>query len=219
MAMTLIDSLATTDQLAKVFSDNSVLRAALDFEVALARVEARLGIISESAANVIAETGSTEKFDIAVLTRDMRGSATFGVPFVKMLTERIRSRDRESAKFVHWGATSQDVADTTLILLLKKSKPVLLGDIWRLERALEKLAEEHASTVMLGRTLMQAAPPITFGLKAAGWLAAIRRCQVRLEQALSEALVLQFGGATGTLAALQERGIEVGKALAKELEL
>lgn len=217
--MTLIDSLATTDQLAKVFSDDSVLRAALDFEVALARVEARLGIIPKTAADVIAAASAVEAFDTAALGRDMRSSATFGVPFAKMLTDRIRSRDEESAKFVHWGATSQDVADTTLILLLKKAKPVVLGDIGRLERALERLAEEHGDTVMLGRTLMQAAPPITFGLKAAGWLGAVRRCRMRLEQAFSEGLVVQFGGATGTLAALQDRGLEVGRALAEELDL
>jgi 3-carboxy-cis,cis-muconate cycloisomerase len=217
--MTLIDSLATTNQLAKVFSDDFVLRAALDFEVALARVEARLGIISKTAADVIAAASAVEAFDTAALGRDMRSSATFGVPFAKMLTDRIRSRDEESAKFVHWGATSQDVADTTLILLLKKAKPVVLGDIGRLERALERLAEEHGDTVMLGRTLMQAAPPITFGLKAAGWLGAVRRCRMRLEQAFSEGLVVQFGGATGTLAALQDRGLEVGRALAEELDL
>ena len=132
------------------------------------------------------------------------------IPFVKALTERVRARDSAAADFVHWGATSQDVADTALVLLLKQLQPVLESDLARLESALRRLATTHANTIMLGRTLLQAAPPITFGLKAAGWFGSVRRCRMRLTSAFGEALMVQFGGATGTLASLGDHGIEVG---------
>src|SRR5207237_6504683 len=106
-----------------------------------------------------------------------------------------------------------------MILRLKRTRPAPVAELTRTESALRTLADEHSQTVMLGRTLMQAAPPATFGLKAAGWLGAIRRSRVRLESAFREALVVEFGGATGTLAALGDRGVEVGAALADELGL
>ncbi len=219
MSMTLIGSLATTEPLAEVFSDNSVVQAALAFEISLARVEARLGIIPATAAEAIEAIGRAHPFDMAEMARDTQRSATIGVPFSKALTEAVRAKDAGAASFVHWGATSQDLADTVLVLLLRRARSVLLADASRLDVALGRLANEHAKTVMLGRTLLQAAPPITFGLKAAGWLGAMRRSVARLQVAFSEALVLQFGGATGTLAALGHRGVEVGQALAEELGL
>ena len=219
MPMRLIDSLATTETLAEIFADKSVVQAMLDFETALARVEARLEIIPKGAAEAIAAVTDPQSFDVAALGRDAQRAATIGVPFVKALTETVRARNLDAARFVHWGATSQDVADTAFVLLLKRAREVLLADITRVETALAALAERHANTVMLGRTLMQSAPPITFGLKAAGWLAAIRRGRARLEDAFSESLIAQFGGATGTVAALGSRGVEVGAALAEELGL
>ena len=142
-----------------------------------------------------------------------------GIPLAKALTARVRSADAEAARFVHWGATSQDVADTGLILLLKRAQPILAADLSRLEKKLAALSEKHRETVMLGRTLLQAAPPVTFGLKAAGWLGAIRRSRARVDAAFGEALVLQFGGASGTLAALDGKGIAVGRAMAEDLGL
>jgi 3-carboxy-cis,cis-muconate cycloisomerase len=120
---------------------------------------------------------------------------------------------------VHWGATSQDVADTALVLLLKRAQPILESDLDRLQRALRRLAEEHANTAMLGRTLLQAAPPTTFGLKAAGWFGSVRRSRVRLSNSFGRALIVQLGGATGTLASLGHDGIAVGQGLAKEVGL
>ena len=125
---------------------------------------------------------------------------------MKALTERVRASDPAAAGFVHWGATSQDVADTALVLLLKRAQPILESDLARLERSLQRLAETHGGTVMLGRTLLQAAPPTTFGLKAAGWLGSVRRGRARLQSRFREALLLQFGGATGTLASLGQNG-------------
>jgi 3-carboxy-cis,cis-muconate cycloisomerase len=219
MPARLIDSLATTDALAELFSDQSVLQAMLDFEVALARAEASVGVIPKSAADGIAVAGKADGFDVAGLVRDTLRSGTPGIPFVKAFTERVRAKNPDAAGFVHWGATSQDVADTALILLLRRAQPIFAEDFARLEAALRTVSEKHKSTVMLGRTLMQAAPPVTFGLKAAGWLGAISRCTKRLDIAFADALMVQFGGATGTLASLGEKGPAVARALAKELGL
>ncbi len=217
--MSLIESLATTEPLAEIFSDQSVLHAALDFEVALARVEARLGIIPQPAAETIASAAQTHSFDIPAMARAMQQAATIGVPLAEALTDAVRAKDPDAAKFVHWGATSQDVADTAIVLLLKRAQPVLVGDLCRIEAALESLSNQHADTVLLGRTLLQAAPPVTFGLKVAGWLGSMTRSRVRLENAFAEALIVQFGGAAGTLAALGNRGQQVGSALGAELNL
>src|SRR5207244_1207204 len=106
-----------------------------------------------------------------------------------------------------------------LVLLLKRAQAIINADLQRLEQALRNLSEQHKDTVMLGRTLLQAAPPTTFGLKAAGWLAAIHRSRNRLNQSFKEALIAQFGGASGTAAALDEHRLAVGQALADELKL
>ena len=219
MPVRLIDSLATTEALSEVFSDHSVLEAMLAFEVGLARAEARAGVVPESAAKAIAAAARVESFNVAELANQTLRGGTPGIPLAKALTERVRASDPNAASFVHWGATSQDVADTALVLLLKKSQVLFESDLEQMEGALLRLAEQHADAVMLGRTLLQAAPPITFGLKAAGWLAAVRRCQENLRKGFSAALILQFGGASGTLASLGEKGIEVGRALAAELSL
>jgi 3-carboxy-cis,cis-muconate cycloisomerase len=219
VAAHLIDSLSTTEALAEVFSDASVLQAMLDFEVALARSEAHLGIVPKSAADRIAAVAHASEFDIPELSRKIFRAGTVAIPVVKALTEKVRRKDSEAAGWVHWGATSQDVADTALVLLLKRTEPIVLSDLHRLEKALTQLSEEHRNTVMLGRTLLQPAPPITFGLKVAGWLGATHRDRQRLAGAFAEALVLQFGGASGTLASLGDKGTAVARALAQELGL
>ena len=217
--MGLIESLATTDVLAKLFSDASVLEAMLRFEAALARVEARLGIVPQTAAEKIAAAAKPEFFDAEAISRDSLRVGTPVIPLVKALRERLPADDPAAASFVHWGATSQDVADTALVLLLKQAQAICESDLSRLEDSLRRLAEKHADTVMLGRTLMQPAPPITFGLKAAGWLGTIHRSHRKLNESFAGALILQFGGASGTLAFLGDKGILVGKALAEELGL
>jgi 3-carboxy-cis,cis-muconate cycloisomerase len=219
MPVRLIESLATTVELAEVFSDESVLRAMLDFEVAIAGAEARAGVVPQTAAEVIAKVAQAETFDITALAHDALRAGTLAIPLVKALTEKVRVTDSSAAGFVHWGATSQDVADTALVLLLKRAQTIFESDLTRLETSLETLAEKHKNTVMLGRTLMQPAPPITFGLKAAGWLGAIRRSRKRLDSSFKEALVVQFGGASGTLASLGEHGIFIGQEIAQELGL
>jgi len=219
MPVRLIESLATTEPLADVFSDLSVLQAMLDFEVALARAEAELGIIPQSAARAIARCSRAEEHDTAALARATLRAGTPGIPVVKGLRKRVQQEDAGASDFVHWGATSQDVADTAIVLLLKKAAAILDADLARIEKALRPLAAKYRNTVMLGRTLLQPAPPLTMGLKAAGWLASVRRGRARLARAVSEGLLLQFGGASGTLATLGNRGPRVAELLAKRLRL
>lgn len=219
MPVPLIESLATTEPLAAVFSDHSVVQAMLDFEIALARAEADLRVIPHSAARAIVKVARVERFDVVALARESLRAGTPAIPLVKSLRKKVQRDDDAAAAFVHWGATSQDVSDTALVLLLKKSAPIFDHGLDRLEHALQSLVGKYKHTVMLGRTLLQPAPPITFGLKVAGWLGSIRRGRARLRITLSEALVLQFGGASGTLAALGTHGIDVGEAVAKQLKL
>src|SRR5580693_1962695 len=217
MSGRLIESLATTSALAAMFSDESVLQAMLDFETALARAEARCGVIPAQAADAITAAARLDNFDIVDLADAAFRAGTPVIPLVKMLTEQIRKADPEAARFVHWGATSQDVADTAMSLLLKRAEMILIADMLRLEKALADLSERHKQTAMLGRTLLQPAPPVTFGLKAAGWLASVYRGRRRLQRAFRVAAVLQLGGASGTLASLGDRGIPVAEALSAEL--
>jgi len=215
----LVESLAATERLSEVFSDASVLQAMLDFEAALARAEARCGVIPASAAAPIADAARAEGFDTAELARLSLRAGTPAIPVVKILADRVRANAPEAAGFVHWGATSQDVADTALILLLRRARGILQADHQVTVAALRRLSEQHAATVMLARTLLQPAPPVTFGLKAAGWCAAVRRGWDRVSSRFDEALCLQFGGASGTLSALENRGLAVSEALASELDL
>ncbi len=217
MSGRLIESLATTPALAALFSDESVLQAMLEFEIALARAEARHGLIPTEAAEVIAAAAVVRNFDISALTDAAFRAGTPAIPLVKMLTEQVRKSNAEAAGFVHWGATSQDVADSAMSLLLKRAEPILIADLLRLEKALAALSDTHKNSVMLGRTLLQPAPPVTFGLKAAGWLASTRRGRRRLQKAFRSAAVLQFGGGSGTLASLGDHGIAVAKSLSAEL--
>jgi 3-carboxy-cis,cis-muconate cycloisomerase len=219
MSARLIDSLATTPALAEVFSDESVMRAMLEFETALARAEASVGIIPTNAAKVITKCAASPKIDLSALADAAFRAGTPAITLVKALTEEVRKTDPDASRFVHWGATSQDVADSAMSLLLKRAEPILSSDLTRLEKALTKLTRTHKDSVMLGRTLLQPAPPVTFGLKAAGWLGSVSRGKRKLANAFQAAAVLQFGGASGTLASLGNRGTAVIEVLGEELGL
>jgi 3-carboxy-cis,cis-muconate cycloisomerase len=215
----IIGMLATTDALAAVFDDASVIQAMLDVEAALARAQAATGVIPAAAADAIGRAARASSIDVPTLLRSGRASGTVVVPVVAALTERVRATDADASRFVHWGATSQDVADTALVLLINQAVALLASDHARLSGTLRAISDRHAGDVMLARTLLQPAPPTTFGLKAAAWLAAASRSWARLKHARLDACVLQFGGASGTLAALADRGIDVADALARELGL
>jgi 3-carboxy-cis,cis-muconate cycloisomerase len=217
MTLRLFDCLATTEPLAAIFSDAALVAAMLQFEVALARAEARVDVIPGEAADAIAASASVDAFDAQALAKSARASGTVVIPFVDMLRDRVRASNHAAATFVHWGATSQDVSDTALVLCLARARPILAGDDGRLTSALRLLSDQHAGTLMLARTLLQPAPPTTFGLKAAGWFSGVSRSGRRMMAAFDEACVLQFGGASGTLAALGSKGARVANELAREL--
>jgi 3-carboxy-cis,cis-muconate cycloisomerase len=217
--MRITDMLATTDALAAVFSDASIVQTMLDVEAALARAEAHAGVIPKGAAEAIGRAASARDIDVPALVGEARSSGTIAVPLVAILTERVRAFDADAARFVHWGATSQDIVDTALVLLINRASALLAIDHARLSSALRTISDRHAGDVMLGRTLLQPAPPVSFGLKAAGWLAGISRSWSRFKRARHDAAVLQFGGASGTLAALGDRGLIVADAFARELGL
>src|SRR5580658_910243 len=219
MSSRLLASLGTTEELADLFSDSSVLAALLAFESSLARAQACIGLIPQSAADAISRAAVADGFDAAAIAREARQSATLAIPLVNALIARVRQIHEPSARFVHWGATSQDTVDTAMVLLLGRAQSILARDHARLESSLRALSERHAETVMLARTLLQPAPPITFGLKAAGWYGAVHRTWRRLRGSFDEALRLQFGGAAGTLAAYGPHGTALASQLAKELDL
>ena len=172
-------------------------------------------MIPQPAADVITQVCRSENFSLTELAAQGLRAGTLSIPLVKALTDKLRAVDPTAAKFVHWGATSQDVFDTAVMIVLSRAGKILSTDHRRLQTALRTLSNEHANTPMLGRTLLQPAPPITFGLKIAGWVGAFHRSWKHLELAFEEARVLQFGGASGTLAALFEHGAAVSDALAE----
>lgn len=219
MSSRILDCLATTDALADLFSDRSILQAMLDVECALARAAADAGAIPAAAARAIGEAARAEAFDAAAIARDARASATPAIALVAVLTERVRAADPESAQYVHWSATSQDITDTAAMLLLQRARRIIEQDHDRVRAALRRLSDAHAGTLMLGRTLLQPAAPITFGLKAATWHAAADRSWQRAASAWQHARCLQFGGAAGTRAAAGTWAAPVAERLGRELEL
>ncbi len=212
-------ALTASPAIRAIFDDHATLQATLDFEAALARAQARCGLIPREAAEIIATCCHAELYDLARIAHGAQRAGTLAIPVVKALGEEIRARDADAAAHVHLGATSQDVLDTGLVLQLRAAVMRLLSDARRLAGHLRTLAERHQATPMLGRTLLQPATPVTFGLKAAGWLGAMTRSTTRLRAAADKALVLQYGGAAGTLAVLGTRGVEVSTALGAELRL
>ena len=203
----------------EVFSDAARLQRMLDFEGALARAEARCGVIPAAAAAAISSKCRANLIAVDALAAATARSLNPAIPLVKQLIALVAKDDPEAAQFVHWGATSQDANDTALVLQMREAFDLLDADLALLCRALAKIARQHRSTLIAGRTLMQQALPTTFGVKVAGWLDAMNRHRKRLAETRSRVLVLQFGGAVGTLASLKEKGLQVAEALASDLDL
>ncbi len=215
----LLDPLFSSDATREVFSDHSRLQEMLHFEAALARAEARVGVIPGSAVPAIESQCRAELFDFEKLAREAALAGNLAIPLVKQLTALVASRDAGASRFVHWGATSQDAIDTGLVLQLRAALDLIEADLDRLSEALRTLAEAHTHTPMAGRTWLQQALPVTFGLKAAGWFSAVERHRARIREMRPRVLVIQFGGAAGTLAALGTKGLQVAAALGEELKL
>lgn len=202
-----------------IFSDRGTLQGMLDFEAALARAEARVGVIPAEHASAIGAKCNAELFDLSALSNDAANTGNMAIPLVKALTVLVAQENESAARSAHWGATSQDVLDTGLILQLRQALDFFDIELLKLANNCANHADKHRQTVMAGRTWLQHATPITFGLKAAGWLSAVERHRSRIAQCRERVLVLQFGGASGTLASLGERGLDVAKQLAQGLKL
>ncbi len=202
-----------------VCDDVAYLQAMLDFEAALARAEAAVGVIPQSAAAPIGEACQASAFDLAGLAEAATRSGNLAIPLVKALTAAVARTDPEAARFVHWGATSQDVIDTATMLVLRSGIDVLRDDLDRAITGFAKLAQAHRNTAMVARTWLQHALPMPFGLKLAEYAAALSRSRTRLKRLAQHGLALQFGGAAGTLAALGDKGLAVAKKLSGELKL
>jgi len=197
-------------------SDRAWVQAMLDVEAALARAEARVGVIPADVPDQIAAHCKVDGFDVAQLGRDAVGSGTLVIPLVEALRAAV---PRKAAPFVHYGATSQDIVDTAIMLIARQGLDLVRGDLERAAATAASLADAHRSTLMAARTLMQQASVTTFGLKAAGWLTALTEARAGLLRLRRTRLALQFGGAAGTLASLSGKGLEVMAALAVELDL
>lgn len=217
--MTLFTPMLRASPLIEIFSDDNTLQGMLDFEAALALACAKCGVIPESVITVISSQCQADKLDPQALAQAAAGAGNLAIPLVKQLTANVKRQDEQAARYVHWGATSQDVIDTGLVLQLREAFLVSEVLIEQLIRALTEQIQHHQHSVMAGRTWMQHALPITFGLKLAGTLDALLRWQQRLREIKPRVLVLQFGGAAGTLASLNKQGITVAQALANALDL
>jgi 3-carboxy-cis,cis-muconate cycloisomerase len=213
------DRAAASAEMLAIFGDETLVRAALDFEAALARAQAEEGLISAESASAIADACAARDIDIEMLADQAAHAGTLVIPLAGMLRAKVAETDAAAAKNVHLGATSQDVADTALMLQAKAGLAPIERDLDRMAAALADLAETHASTPMLGRTLLQAAMPITFGLKAANWLLGIDAAADRLRREKTTALVSQFGGGVGSLAGLDGKAFAVAERLATALGL
>jgi 3-carboxy-cis,cis-muconate cycloisomerase len=204
---------------AEILSDVSLLASMTRFEAGLARASAQAGVIPDEAAKVIGKVAGQAHFDAAALARAARTAGTLAIPFVKQLTAQVSTVSPEAARYVHFGATSQDVIDTGVVLCLVPASERLLSLSRRLGDAAAVLAKRHARTPMAARTLLQPAVPVPFGWKVAVWLSILARCHARFRTAASEACVLQFGGAGGTLSAFGDKGDAVALTLAADLNL
>ena len=207
--------LFTDDEITTLLTDRAFVRALVEVEIALARAEARAGVIPAKAAEQIAKA-TAERVDIEALTR---GTVRSGFPIIALVQELRKQVGVDAAPFIHWGATTQDIVDTACVLQLRAVVKVLRTRLGEIARHLAVLAERHRHTVLAGRTHGQQALPITFGLKVVSWVAPLVRHIERLGEIAPRLLIVQFGGAAGTLAALEDKGLSVAKELAGELEL
>lgn len=203
-------------ELREATSDRAWLQAMLDAERALAGAEARAGVIPPEAAVSIAAACRAEQFDVEAIGEEGRAAGNPVEPLIRALTDAVGG---DAAHYVHWGTTSQDILDTAAMLVARRAIDLILSEVDGVAAACAGLADEHRSTVMAGRTLLQQAVPTTFGLKAAGWLVAVLEARRTLATVRSDRLAVQLGGAAGTLAALGDRGLEVLHVFAEELDL
>ncbi|MGH8485330.1 MAG: lyase family protein, partial [Pseudomonas sp.] len=215
----LFDAYFTAHAMREVFSDRGRVQGMLDFEAALARAEAAVGVIPQVAVAPIELACQAERYDFAALAEAIGIAGNSAIPLVKALGKVIASGVPEAERYVHLGATSQDAMDTGLVLQLRTALNLIEADLQQLAESLAAQARVHADTPLAGRTWLQHATPVTLGMKIAGWLGAVTRHRQRLQELKPRLLTLQFGGASGTLAALGDKALPVAEALARQLSL
>ena len=213
--MTAFDALFVPASLREATSGRSWLEAMLEVERALASAGAAAGVVPSESAAAIAAACSADGYDWNQLLAEAHGAGTPAEPLVRALVARV---GEAHARWVHFGATSQDVMDTAFVLVARDGLRLVRGELERVGAACATLARAHRDTPVAGRTLLQQAVPTTFGLKAAGWLVAVLDADDRLRE-LGDRLPAELGGAAGTLSALGDRGIEVSALFARELGL
>jgi len=204
------------DEIREAVGGRAWLQAMLDAEGALAVAEARAGLIPADAAEAISKCCDADLFDPEEIGREGRAAGNPAAPLVKALTAAVPG---DAAGHVHKGATSQDIVDTAAMLVARRALGLILAELDRLAAACARLADDHRETIMPGRTLLQQALPITFGLKAAGWLVAVIEVRQRLVVLRESGLAAQLGGAAGTLASLGSESMQVLREFARELDL
>ncbi len=214
--MELFGALYGTPAMREAFGTRRRLDAMLRFEVGLARAEARCGVIPAPAAEAIAAAADVDRIDIGAVAAS---AETVGYPVVGLTKQLARLAGEDAGRYVHWGATTQDVLDTATALQMQDGFALLEADLDATVAALAALARRHRGDPMAGRTHLQHALPITFGYACALWLAPLGEHRGRLREARERVRVVQFGGAVGTLASLGTRGREVARALGAELAL
>jgi 3-carboxy-cis,cis-muconate cycloisomerase len=207
------------DGFREAVSGRAWLEAMLDAEAALAVAQARADLIPLEAAEIIASRCDVNLFDPEEIGRAGRAAGNPVPPLVKALTGSVSEVSRVAARYVHQGATSQDITDTAVMLVARHALDLILAEVDGISAACARLAKAHRDTLMAGRTLLQQALPTTFGLKAAGWLLSVLEARERLLNIRSSRLAAQLGGAAGTLASLGDSGISVLEEFARALDL
>jgi len=207
------------DKFREAVSGRAWLGAMLEAEGALAHAEAQAGLIPPDAAEAIASRCDAGLFDPEELGRRGRAQGNPVPPLVRVLTEAVAEASQDAARYVHKGATSQDIVDTAAMLLARRALDLILVELDEISKTCARLAYAHRETIMVGRTLLQQALPTTFGLKAAGWLVSALEARRRLLDLRSSGLAAQLGGAAGTLASLGGSGSSVLEGFARELGL
>ena len=211
--------LFSTPEMSRVFSSPEQLRAMTRFEWALSCALEKNGQAEAGSGAVLEHLLTTDFVDVRALALEAKDAGNVAIPFVRQLTAAVTARSEAAARSVHMGATSQDVLDTALVLQMREALDLLEAALTRLDEALLDQVRRHKDTVMLGRTWLQPGPPVTLGLKLAGVLAALRRDRERIRSEGNRVLVLQFGGAVGTLASLGKAGGAISAELARLLDL